>query len=346
MIQYTKYQEPNGRHAFINDAVLTGKEVYALKILRYPEDIRRSGAEVVPRCVLALGFFDGVHLAHRELISLAKHRAQEHGVSLAVFTFPSESFDIKASSTRIYPTEKKLALLEQIGVDIAYVADFSSIKGIEAEDFAIQTIATELNAVCAVCGYNFRFGNGARGDASLLADKLSELGKECIILPEYSFRNSSLSSSLIRSALKRGDVELAASALGLPYFIEGEVRHGDGRGAGLGIPTVNIDRDTPDELLKRGVYLSCAYIDGERYPAITNVGICPTFEVRPPHSETFIFNFSKDIYGEKVRIYFLSYLREEERFESEKELIMQINVDKTTALNRYGEIKWQELGLS
>lgn len=314
--------------------------------LRYPNDIEGCGTEPMPSCVLALGFFDGMHMAHRKLISIARKRADELGISLAVFTFPAESDAIKSGKARIYSTEKKLLLFEELGVDIVILADFSLVRGISAKDFVSDCIVKELNAEAVVCGYNFKFGKAAKGNASLLKAESEALGKECIIIPKYSFGATPLSSTIIKDALREGNVELAASELGLPFFIEGQVCHGDGRGAKLGIPTVNIDIAKQTELIKRGVYLTCAYVCGERYPAITNVGICPTFEEREAHSETFIFNFSGNLYDEKIRIYFLSFLRAERCFESEKELIMQIEVDKAEALKKYGEIKWQELGLS
>jgi riboflavin kinase/FMN adenylyltransferase len=132
----------------------------------------------------------------------------------------------------------------------------------------------------------------------------------------------------------------------MPYFIEGEVSRGDGRGASLGIPTANLPLSPEAELLKRGVYAAAVYIDGIRYPAITNIGACPTFGARELHSETQIFGEVGDIYGKKIRVYLLDFIREEKLFDSKDELIMQINVDKKYANAVYMETKWQEIGLN
>ena len=320
------------------------KERGLMKTVKYPEELIGRTAE--GRCVLALGFFDGVHLAHRQLLAMAKAKAEELSLPLAVFTFASEGGGLKRDAVRLYTTEQKLSILESVGVDITYLVSFQAVSGLSPEDFIKRVIAEELQAEVAVCGYNFRFGKGASAGAAELSAGLRALGRECIILPEYRYLGMPLSSSYIRALLAKGDARQASAALGVPYFVEGEVLHGDKRGSELGIPTVNIPLNTGEELLRRGVYATAVYIDARRYPAISNVGECPTFGSRAVHTETFIFGFSGDLYEKNVRVYFLDFIRDEMRFKDGNELIMQIEVDKIKANKVYRETKWQDYGLS
>lgn len=296
-------------------------------------------------CTVALGFFDGVHLAHRKLIETAKNKAEKSGSPLAVFTFPCESAGLKRGAPRLYGTETKVSLLYEAGADIVVIADFASVANQSPEEFIDRILIKTLGAKSAVCGFNFRFGKNAAGNAEFLAKNLTEKGCECIIFPEYKLGDIPLSSTYIRSLLSEGLASEASKALGKPYFIEGIISHGDGRGRKMGIPTVNIPLPR-DELLKRGVYAAAAVIDGVAYPAITNAGICPTFKEREAHTETYIFDFSEEVYEKRAKVYFLEFLRDEVRFEDIKELKMQIEVDKNKAKDIFSKIKWQELGLN
>ena len=297
-------------------------------------------------CVMALGFFDGVHLAHRELLKTAAKAAKERGLPFAVYTFSSEGDGLKSGSPRLYSTEEKLSLLKECGVEYTVICDFDSVAEISAEDFISDILIGDFGVRIAVCGFNFRFGRGGIGTTELLKNMLKMAGAECIVLGEYLFEGETLSSSLIRELLAEGDFLTAARALGKPYFISGTVKHGLGKGRCYGIPTVNTELPEGRFPLKNGVYNTAVYIDGKRYLALTNVGSCPTFGERKSHAETFILDFSKDIYDSFIRIYFLGYLREERLFPSENELKMQINIDKCEALSRNTEIKWQDIGLN
>ena len=146
--------------------------------------------------------------------------------------------------------------------------------------------------------------------------------------------------------LSAGEVEAAREFLGMPYFIRSKVVRGNGVGHTLGFPTVNTDFENGKTLLKMGVYRTATEVDGKLYNSITNVGLCPTFKSRTLHAETFILDFSGDLYGKNIRIFFLGYLREEKQFDSPKELILQINVDKNRAIKENGELSWQEIGLN
>lgn len=306
----------------------------------YGKSAARGGA------VVALGLFDGVHLAHRDLISRAVSLARERGLCSAVFTFESESERLKGGNGRLYSTKQRLDLIKTLGVDVAIVADFDSISDLSPEDFVRNALVRDCGAKLAVAGFNFRFGRGASAGASELVELMKKNGADAELCREITFRESTLSTSLIKSFLRDRRPDLAAEALGVPFYLEGEVLHGLGLGKKLGAPTVNLPLRADFFSPPSGVYRSAVLLRGRLYPAVTNVGSCPTVGERTEHAETHIIGFDEPIYGEKIKVFLLDYLREERRFESQKELIMQINVDKNAALPQKGDTIWTDSGLS
>ena len=299
----------------------------------------------VSECAVAIGFFDGVHLAHRELIAEAVAEAKKLGVTSGVVTFDTSS-GIKSGTPRIYSGEDRLALFEALGVDFAVVCDFAQIAGMSGEEFVRDTLVGDIGAASVVAGYNFRFGKGASSDADALCEYMAKSGGRAIIKEPYLFRDAPLSSSVIRTYLAEGDVESANAALGTPFFITGGVCHGRGVGKKLGFPTVNLPHPPERVKLKLGVYRCAALVDGEIYNAVTNVGTCPTFDLNDLHIEAHLIDFSGDLYGKDVRIYFLGYLREERKFDSAEALAEQIDTDAKRTIKENGEKTWQEIGLS
>ena len=155
-----------------------------------------------------------------------------------------------------------------------------------------------------------------------------------------------ISSSYIKELLASGDVKEANKLLGSPYFFSSTVERGDGRGHTLGFPTVNSDIGSKADVIKRGVYRSAVLIENELYPALTNVGSCPTFRERPAHAESFIFDFDGELYGKSIKVYLIEYLREERRFSDAESLKTQINIDKNIVIKKNEEEKWQVPGQS
>jgi riboflavin kinase/FMN adenylyltransferase len=281
--------------------------------------------------VIALGLFDGVHNGHRLLLNSARELAKRHGLTFSVFTFRSEAMNKGGGA--LYSTEDKLRLLRGLGVESVILADFNTLAGICAETFVKRLLITEMGCEIAVCGFDFRFGHGALGDAELLEKLMKEYGKDCSVEAEHKIDGEKISTTRIKALLGEGDVRRARKFLGMPYFITSSVGHGRGEGRSLGFPTANLEAAGLTHL-RRGVY-SCIVKDGgSLYRGVANVGTCPTFEQREQHTETYIIDYSGDLYGKKIRIFFLDFMREEKAFSSEKELIMQINVDKNKVLNK------------
>lgn len=298
--------------------------------------IYEYGKDEIPSCpsALAIGLFDGVHTAHRELIRRAAVGAKERSLPLGIFTFSSES-GIKPGTKRIYTTEQRLSILASLGVDFCVIADFSLVCNMSAEQFCREVLCRDLGCRLVCVGYNFRFGLGASADADALEKIMTELGKETLICERITKNGEEISSSAIRKMLELGDVETAGEFLGEPYFARGYVTHGKGIGAvRLGVPTVNVAFSEDAKIPRLGVYVAAAIVGGTVHPAVVNIGVCPTLGERRIHIEAHLLGFKGDLYGQYVRINFLSFLRDEKQFSSEKELKMQINADILSAIEK------------
>lgn len=303
------------------------------------------GAQHTPirECVIAIGFFDGVHIAHRELIRTAVTEAKRLSLPIGVFTF-KDSGSIKNNTARLYSDAEKEALISSLGVDFTVFADFESVKALSKDEFIDDVLIRDFGCRVAVVGYNFRFGKGASGDADYLNNSLYKKGRECIVKEEITSLGRAISSSYIKELIGDGRIEEANKFLGSPYFFSSTVERGDGRGHTLGFPTVNSDIGSKADVIKRGVYRSAALIGGRLYSALTNIGTCPTFPERALHAESFIFDFDGELYGKSIKVYLIEYLREERRFSDAESLKMQISIDKNTVIKKNEEEKWQELG--
>jgi len=296
-------------------------------------------------CVLAVGFFDGVHLGHRALIKSAKVCAYEMGLPFGILTFPTED-PLKTDAARLGTTEDKCSEFLSLGADFTVLCDFDAVSDMSPEDFVTRVLIDALGCRLASVGYNFRFGKKASGDASLLKSTMQSAGADAIILNEYKIEDKTVSASDIRSSLTEGRPREAWRLLGVPCSVRATVGHGIKLGRSLGFPTVNTPFKSGLLVPKHGVYRTAIRISDELYTALTNVGTCPTFGQREAHAETFILGFDGDAYGKDVRIFFLDYLREEIAFEDANSLKMQINVDINRIKNEFGEVTWQEIGLS
>lgn len=309
-------------------------------IYQYPTDERPNISE----CVLALGFFDGVHIAHRDLINEAAKTAREQGLKLGIFTFGSKGA-IKADAERLYDDEEKAEIFSALGADFTVIADFKEIAHTSAEDFVNNILVRDLNCRVCVAGFNFRFGRGAAGNSDRLKTLMESAGGEARICDEITADGVTLSATLIRSLISEGKIEEANKYLGAPYYIKGRVLHGRSDGRKLGFPTINMNIDEGRIVPKRGVYRTATIIDGAIYSGVSNVGVCPTFEGDLVRLETHVIDYDGDLYGREMRVYLLGYLREERKFDSIDLLKGQIEYDKNRAIKENGEIKWQELGL-
>ena len=305
----------------------------------YPEKLDITGSAV------ALGYFDGVHLGHRELISLLVREARAKKLKPYVFTFVDDLAKTKKTQSIIYNTEEKLKIFASLGVEGVIIANFSSISGLSPEAFVNEVLIEALGAELAISGYNFRFGKCAAAGAPELIELMEAAGKRALVLSEQKINGAPLSATVIRQLIADKKLDEATKMLGIPYFIEGTVEKGLGLGKVYGFPTINLPlRQTAP--LPSGVYRTAVETGGKLYTGITNVGTCPTVCEREIHTETLIADFDGDLYGKTLRIYFLGYLREEKRFDSVDALREQIYLDRDKSIEENGDLKWLEIGLS
>lgn len=270
------------------------------------------------KTVTAIGFFDGTHLAHAALLKETVRLSRELGLCAALFTFA----DMPKGGASLSTLENRLHAFEAYGIETVFIADFASLCSLCAEDFVKDVLVGICRAEAAVCGFNFRFGKGAAGDAALLKRLLPKTE----VLAPVEQDGSTVSSSRIRALIAEGKVEEAARLLGAPYTLCGRVEHGKALGRRLGFPTANIR--SPLLLPKNGVYETRVDIDGVRYAAMSDVGNRPTVEGQGERRiETYILNFDGDLYGKEISVAFVRRLRDEIAFESEQALLAQLKKD-------------------
>lgn len=281
------------------------------------------------RTVTALGVFDGVHLGHRRLLETAVREAKARGLTPAVFTFSDDVRRVKPGVGRLTDFEQRLARIEALGIEAVYAADFSSVSGLSPEAFVREILVGQCGTELAVCGFNFRFGSGASGDAESLLALMREAGGDCTVIPPAYLGDRVISSSAIRAAVEAGDMPLAEAMLGRPFSLTAPVLHGRGFGHTEGVPTVNQLFCTNGIVPKGGVYAARVRLsDGRAVRGVANVGVCPTFgEGGDLRCETHLIDFSEDLYGATVTVEFCRYLRPERRFPSVDALYEQIRQD-------------------
>ena len=302
----------------------------------YPEG---AAAQAAGPAVVALGTFDGVHLGHRAILRAAVERGHGLGVPAVACTFdphPIEVLQPGRAPGAISSLDDRLASIAECGLAGTVVIEFTrAIAAMEPETFVTDVLAGRLRAREVVVGFNHTFGRGARGNAELL-DKLGErLGFRTQVVPPYTVGGVPVSSTAIRTALAAGDVEQASTFLGRPYSVVGEVVQGAARGRTLGFPTANVRADQP-VLVKPGVYACRAATDVATRGAVVNVGVRPTFGETSLAVEVHLFDFSGDLYGRRMRVSFLSRVRDERRFPSVDALREQIGADLAEARRRLG----------
>lgn len=263
------------------------------------------------RTAVAMGDFDGMHRAHRTVIS---------GAPNAVIYCVNNKFSLlqKSIFERRYPN--------------AVFADFDEIKNMQGEDFINNILIDKFGAGIILCGYNFRFGKNASWTALDMRKYLEDKDVWVRILEHLDFENEPISSTRIRKAVENGELKKANEMLGYNFTFEAEVISGDKRGRTIGFPTAN--QHLPKGLVvpKYGVYKSICEVDGKCYNAFTNIGIRPTWRVDETLCETHIFNFDGSLYGKIVRVELVDYLREEKEFSSVDELKKQLEYDKSSII--------------
>jgi riboflavin kinase/FMN adenylyltransferase len=238
---------------------------------------------------------------------------------------------------RLTPEPEKIRLLAAAGLDGVVVMHFDGkLAGVTAENFVADVLVRRLSVVGVVVGVDFHFGKRRQGTPAFLQEQGEERGFEVDLIRPVLFRGNPVSSSAIREALGRGEVEQAAKLLGHSWFVSGKVIHGEKRGRELGYPTANLALDPACELA-HGIYAVRVRVRGEMRDGVASFGRRPTFGEGAPLLEIFLFDFSGDIYGEEIDVAFIDWIRPEAKFGSAEELVRQMDADSATAREKLAE---------
>lgn len=277
--------------------------------------------------VIALGFFDGVHLGHGQLLDAARNRARAVGAKAACVTFdchPSALLTGQSVPLLTTPEDRERVMVERYGIDRVLTLHFDrAMMDMPWEDFLHRILLEQYGAVGLVCGHDFRFGSRGLGTAEKLKAECDRLGIFCQVIPPYTLDGITVSSTYIRSLILTGDMEAAARFLGYPYCLHGKVVSGARIGRTMGTPTANL-QVSGVLLPPKGVYACLARTPFGTYPAVANIGTRPTVAGENLTIEPWLLDFSGDLYGTEMTLKVHKFLRGERKFPSLEALQAEI----------------------
>jgi riboflavin kinase / FMN adenylyltransferase len=301
--------------------------------------VARGGAQgvdpgVLAGAVVAVGNFDGVHRGHRAVIGAARARAEQLGRKTAALTFvPHPRLFLRPQDAlfQLSGEHDKLRLLAATGLDGAIVMTFdAALAATSAADFVERILVARLGIGGAAIGFDFHFGKNRAGSPDFLVTQGAKLGFTVDIVPPLEDEGRPVSSGAVRTALSQGKVVEAAELLGAPWFVSGDVIHGDKRGRGLGFPTANLRLD-PACGLKHGIYAVRIGLGEKRFDGVANFGRRPTFDNGAPLLEVNLFDFDDNLYGQRIDVAFIGWVRHEQKFESIEALQRAMAADAAQA---------------
>ncbi len=314
-------------------------KVFGVNTDRVPDEYRGGAA--------ALGFFDGVHRGHAQLISEAMRISKEKGAPSMVYTFDisPKNFSNSVNVLEITPLKTKTRVLESLGVDLLFVDEFSAdFRSLTGEQFVEEVLHKRLGVTHVVVGFNYTFGVRAACGGDELREYCARFGIGVTQLAPFYVEGETepVSSTLTRRYIIEGDMERTARLLGRPYFITSRVVHGQRIGTAMDVRTINQEPENNMVVPKKGVYISRSVIDGKWYKSMTNVGTRPTVnDTDDVRIETHIIDFNEDIYGKDVTVEFLLRIRDEKKFPSLDALKEQLMKDTKTTRDYFEKNKFQ-----
>ena len=296
-----------------------------MQIITSLDEIKLSEPSAV-----AIGKFDGIHLGHRQLLGEIISKKQA-GMKAVVFTFnpsPSVLFS-KIKEKELTSAKEKRQLFENLGVDILVEFPLTyETAATSKETFVESILVNSLNVKIIAAGTDLSFGKNGEGNSAFLMEESKKYDFEVKIIDKISYKGEVISSTSVRKAIIDGDVKKAHFMLGSPYFVQGIVQKGNQIGRTIGFPTVNIVAEEEKLLPPNGVYKTEVIVDDRIFEAITNVGCKPTVaDSEQIFIESYLYNFTENVYGKKIEVHFLEFMRKEEKFESIEELKKQLQKD-------------------
>ena len=281
------------------------------------------------RVLVALGTFDGLHLGHKKVL-LSDTTEYDEKIALMFAEHPQKTLSGEVPGELITQT-KRNDLLNEWGYTPVFL-DFAEISKLSPEEFVDKILVEKFNATALCCGFNYRFGEGAKGDVGILKRLCAEREIKLTVCEEVDIDGAPISSTRIRDCLKKGDIRTANKMLGRYFSYDFEVVHGDARGRILGSPTINQFFSENFTVAEYGVYASFTIVNGKKYISVTNIGVRPTIEGgSEKRSETNIVGFDGDLYGQNIEVFLVEKLRGEMAFKSLDELSARISADREKA---------------
>jgi riboflavin kinase / FMN adenylyltransferase len=292
--------------------------------------------------VLTIGNYDGLHVGHRRIIERIKDKASElNGTSMLMTFHPHPLTVLRPDKCigLITPIHVKKRLIEEAGIDVMLILPFTGeFRQVTPESFVRDLLVGKLGIKGLIVGYDFKFGKEGMGNTECLTSLSTKHGFFFEVQGAITLDGEKVGSNRIRKMIQAGNVEKAERHLGRPHMIEGVVVKGDGRGRTIGFPTINIKTDFP-LIPQRGVYITETEFERKRLPSVTNIGHNPTFDGQALTIETYILDFSGDLYGREIALSFLKRVRDEVKFSSVEELKKRIRADVDSARIHFQEKK-------
>ncbi len=284
---------------------------------------------------VALGNFDGLHIAHMKIIRDCIATAEKRGIQSGVLLFEENTKSVagRGKVELITTNDQKLKLLSRENLDFVYVRQFTEEFMKKSPEEFVRLLVKNLKVKIVCVGYDYRFGHKAAGDVNTLRELGEKYGFEVIVTDKITIDGETVSSTLIRSLVRNGRVDDAVKFLGRRYTISGEVVYGKQNGTKMGLPTANVDYDSDMVLPREGVYAGITEVDGRRYVSVVNVGKNITFGAKRVTVESHLIDFSGNIYGKNINVLFVKRLRGDIKFTNADELKRQINKDIAKAKN-------------
>jgi riboflavin kinase/FMN adenylyltransferase len=291
----------------------------------------KLGKKLNRKFVIALGFFDAMHLGHLALVERTKQLAKEQGCLAAIYTFSNNHFEtLEQDKKLIYTFNERLDIYQNAGVDVVVSSVFDkAFMTKTADEFLSQLLTDECVGV--VCGFDFTCG-GDRKSSQYVYKYCQNKSTMCEIVSQITRNGVKVSSSLVKTLLQQHKIEDVNVLLSERYSITGTVVSGRKVGRSLGFPTANVLCDS-DKMLIDGVYSATTVVDGVQYKALLNVGAKPTFDIADSSVELHIIGYDGDLYGHTLKIYLIKYLRDIVKFATQEQLTAQLTQDKNEVLN-------------
>ena len=284
---------------------------------------------------VALGSFDGLHSGHLSLVNKIIELANENKGRSIVYTFKNHPRTLIKGATPpklLMDNESKEEILEALGVDLIYFEEFNEEYMKLTPDGFIKYLCEKFKVKGIVVGFNYRFGYKNIGNIEMLKELSTKYGYELYVMEPCNYENEVISSTRIRDELLNGNVDKAMKMLNRPYIIKGKVVHGKKLGRTIGFPTANLDYSKEALIPRKGVYYTNVQWQGKIYKGITSVGNNPTVNGDKLTIETYILDFNNDLYGHNIKVYFIKKIRDEKKFNSIDDLVIQLKKDKDYAL--------------